>query len=80
MRNSRVSSEGVPLTMFFLVDEGRGDPITTKIWPSSARQRNAIKMAFLCPADDGPILTAGLVALRFSSGPGPVLLRKPIAL
>ena len=31
--------------------------------PSSARQRNTIKMAFRWRADDGPTLNAGLVAL-----------------
>ena len=29
-------------------------------------------------ANDGPTLDAGLVALRFSSGSGPVLLRNPM--
>ena len=45
------------LTTFLL----RGE--MTKI-PSSARQRNAISMAFRWPADDGPTLNAGLVALK----------------
>ena len=31
---------------FFLVDEGREDPSATISGPSSALQRNAIKMAF----------------------------------
>ena len=31
--------------------------------PLSARQRNAIRMAFLRRVDDGPTLNAGLVAL-----------------
>ena len=35
-------------------------------------------MAFLWRADDGPALNAGLVALRFFRGSGPVLLRYPI--
>ena len=50
---------------FFLhvIDEGREDPNTTISGPSSARQRNAIKMAFHWRADDGPTLNAGLVAL-----------------
>ena len=56
------------------------DPNTTKIRPSSARQRNAIVMAFRWRADDGPTLNAGLVALWFFRGSGPVLLRNPIFL
>ena len=32
--------------LFFLLDEGREDPNTTKSGPSSARQRNTIQMAF----------------------------------
>ena len=32
--------------VFFLVEEGRGDPNTTKSGQSSARQRNAIKRRF----------------------------------
>ena len=35
-------------------------------------------MAFRWRADDGPTLNAGLVALLFFSGSGPVLLRNPI--
>ena len=31
---------------FFLVDEGREDPSATISGPSSARQQNAIEMAF----------------------------------
>ena len=49
----------------FLVDEGREDSKTTKSGPSSARQRNAIEMAFHWRADDGPTLNAGLEDLRF---------------
>ena len=37
-------------------------------------------MAFPWQADDGPTLNAGLLALWFSRGTGPVLLGKPIAL
>ena len=50
--------------MILLADEGIEDPNTAKNGPSSARQRNAIKMAFRwLGADDGPTLNAGLVAL-----------------
>ena len=35
-------------------------------------------MAFRWRADDGPTLNAGLVALWFYRGSGPVLLRNPI--
>ena len=54
---------GPTSTMFFiyflLVDEGRDDPKTTKIEPSSFHQRNAIQMAFQWWADDGPSMNAG---------------------
>ena len=30
------------LTLFFFINEGRGDPNGTKSWPLSAHQRNAI--------------------------------------
>ena len=46
------------LTDFFLVAEGRENPNTTKIGPSSASQRNAIAMAFPWRVDDGPTLNA----------------------
>ena len=48
--------------MFLLVDEWWEDPITTLSEPSSAHQRNAIKMAFRWRADDGPTMNAGSVA------------------
>ena len=44
---------------FFFVDEGRD---TTISGPSSARQRNAILMAFRWRANDGQTLNAGLIA------------------
>ena len=50
-------------SFFFLVDEGREDPNTTKYGPSSVRQRNAILTAFCCRADDDPSWNTGLVAL-----------------
>ena len=37
--------------------------IPKKLGPSSARQRNAINMAFRWRANDDPTLNAGLVAL-----------------
>ena len=40
---------------------GREDPNITQNGPSSARQRNAIEMAFRWRTDDGSTLTAGLV-------------------
>ena len=64
----------------FLVEEGWEDPNTTICGLSSARQRNAISMAFRWRADDGPALNAGSVALRFFRGSGPKLLRNPIFL
>ena len=57
----------ITLTTFFsffsLVDEGRCDSNTTKSGPSSAHNRNAIKMAFRWWDEDDPTLNAGLVAL-----------------
>ena len=47
----------------FLVDEGIEDPKTTINGRSSARQRNAIKMAFRWRADDCTTLSTGFVAL-----------------
>ena len=45
-----------------LVDEGWKDPNTTLSGSLSARQQNAIKMAFRWRANDGPTLNAGSVA------------------
>ena len=50
--SEKIVREGPTLT-FFLVGEGR-DPNITFSWSSSARQRNAIQMAFRLRADDGP--------------------------
>ena len=47
----------------FLDNDGSEDPNNTKIGPSSARQRNATKMALRWRYDKGPTLKAGLVAL-----------------
>ena len=47
----------------------REDRNATKSGPSSARQRNAIEMAFRWHADNGPPLNAGLVALLFLVDP-----------
>ena len=64
-RHARIQSfvrggGGATVTFFFcfffvfvLVDEGREDPNTTISGPSSARQRNAILMAFRWCAGDG---------------------------
>ena len=54
---------GPTLTILFSVDEGNETPNTTISGPSSARQRNAILMAFRWHADDGPTLNVGLVDL-----------------
>ena len=68
-------SEGVQLLqrfffVFVLVDERRDDQNTrTKSGPSSARQRNAIQMAFRWRPDDGLALNSGLIALQFSGDP-----------
>ena len=60
-------------------DNGQ-DPNSTNSGPSLDHQRNAIKMAFCWRSDDCPTLNTGLLALWFSKGSGPVLLRNPIAL
>ena len=56
---------------FILVDEGREDPNTTISGPSLARQRGV-----RWRADGGPTLNAGLVALWFYRGSGPVSIAK----
>ena len=64
MRGPRKFCQGGPtLTLFFY--GRREDPNTTKSGLSSARQQNAIKMAFRWRADDGSILNDCLVAFRF---------------
>ena len=45
-----------------------------------ACQQKAIQVAFRWRVDDGPTLNAGLVALLFVRGSGPVLLGNPIFL
>ena len=64
---------GPTLTTCFY--EMREDPYSTKSGPSSDCQRNTILMACHLLADGGPTLNAGLVALYFFMGSGPVLLR-----
>ena len=72
--------EGPTLTTFFFyLDEGRKDPDTTISGPSTAHQRNAIKMAFRWRADDGPKLNAGLVAAIFQ-GIRTCIIRKPFVI
>ena len=61
VRIQKVLPDGVQHLYFF--DKGNVDPNSTKSGLSSARQRNAIYMAFRCWADDGPTLNAGLAAL-----------------
>ena len=56
------------------------DPNTTICGPSSGRQRNAISMALRWIGNDGQTLNAGLVALWFFRGSGPVLLGNNICL
>ena len=72
MRGSRkFCQRGSNFDNVFLVDEGREDPSNTISGPSSA---------FRWRADDGPTMNAGLVALRFFRGSGPVLLENPLFL
>ena len=59
----RVSKFDVCFLGFFFVDKGIKDPNAAMNWPSSARQQNAIEMAFCWRADDSPTLNASLVAL-----------------
>ena len=77
MRGSREFFQRGSNFFTFLVDLEREDPTTTLSGPLSARQQNAIQMAFRCQADGGPTLNAGLVAAIFR-GSGPVLLENPI--
>ena len=68
MRGSRMFYQRGPnlitiFFFFFFFDKGIEDPNTTINGPSSARQRNAISMAFRWRADDGPTSNAGLVDL-----------------
>ena len=65
MDPERVVRGGPNLITFFsfLVDEGIEYPNTAINRPPSARQRNAIKMAFCWQAHGGPTLNAGLLAL-----------------
>ena len=62
MRGSRKFCQSGP-NLILLFDEGIMDPNTAINGPSSARQRNAIVMAFRWRADDGPTLNAGFVVL-----------------
>ena len=76
MRGSRkISQRGS--NIFFLVDEGREDPNTTKSGPSSTSQRNAIEMAFRWRVDDGPTFNSGLVAFFDFSGFWTSITMKP---
>ena len=50
--------EGLNLKSFVLVDEGRVGSSTTIGGSLSARQQNAIYMAFRWSANDGPIMLA----------------------
>ena len=73
-------SEGFQLWQrFFLVDESRDDQNTTKIGPSSTRQRKPIYLAFCWHHGDGLTSNSGLVAfLGVFRGSGPVLHKKTI--
>ena len=57
----RSNSDNRFVFVIFVSGEGREDPNTTYSGPSSARQRNAIYMAFRWRADNGPTLNAGLI-------------------
>ena len=74
MRGSRKFLEG---GYFCLIDGGLEDPNTASTGPSSARQRNAIEMAFRWRADDGPSLIAGFVSLRFFPGSRTSIAKNP---
>ena len=85
MRGTRkFCQRGPTLTFYFcflfFFDEGRKDSNTTISGPSTARQQNAIQMAFRWRADGGPILNAGLLALWFYRGSWLIMLRNPIFL
>ena len=64
MRGSRkFCQRGSNFDNGFFADKGKEGSNTTISRPSSARQQNAIKMAFHWSADDGPKLNLGLVDL-----------------
>ena len=67
----------ITFVFVFLVDKGIEEPFPAINGPPSARQRNAIKMAFRSRAADGPALNADLVALSFFRGSGPRIAKKP---
>ena len=70
MRESRKFCERGSNFDVFSVDEGCEDPITTISGRLSARQRNAIEMAFHWRADDGPTLNISSVASSLFRGSG----------
>ena len=72
MRGSREFCQRGPVQLcntdiFFKA--GREDPNYTKSGPTSARQRNAISMAFRWRTDYCPPLNDGFIALRISRDP-----------
>ena len=65
---------------FFLAGEGIEDPNTTINRPSSAHQKTPFKWRFAGWPMMAQTLNAGLEAMWFFRGSGPVLLRNPIFL
>ena len=49
-------------------------------WGERGSKYHFISMLFCCQSNDGPTVNAGMVALWFFRGSGPVLLRNPTAL
>ena len=81
MRGSRKNFQRGPkfdnFCFCFLVDKGIEEPFPAINGPPSARQRNAIKLAFRLRTADDPALNADLIALSFFRGSGPRIAKKP---
>ena len=75
----KVLPEGIQLWLCLIGGE-RIQTHTTISGPSSARQRNAIEMAFSWRAEDGLAMNAGSVALWICGQSRPVLLRNSLFL
>ena len=67
-RSIKYCQRGSNFDNVFLPDEGWEDPDATISGSSSARQLNAISMAFRWRANDGPTLNAGSVVFMIFQG------------
>ena len=78
-RIQKVLSRGSNVFFISFLQLMRGTKYYDK-WAIIGLPAKCHQMAFRWRADDGPTLNAGLVALGFFRGSGPVLLRNPIFL